>query len=319
MARASGGRELRRVDFAVDSGGLPVSLIEAIEAEGGLWDAGDFYTEPAAIVDGARRVGAVALRLDARDLSFIGALPEIRYVHIRTDGRPVLDPIAGLRDLRALILEPSALRGELDPLAFAELQWLRIGLGGKGGARVLHSIERGHPGLRWLAVSEVRIRRARELVGGFPGLTHLSIWFADFLKELGDLAAVTPGLAVLRLGLTQIASLDGLEALADLEVLDIMGGKVRDLEPIGRSPRLRYARILTPRATSIEPLAGHPTLRMLELALAGQPSTEILDAIPGLVAVGRGARFDGPIRQADLFELPLEHPLRAEWRAAMRR
>jgi hypothetical protein len=319
MARASLRRELRRVDLSADSAGLPVSLMEAIEAEGGLWAAGDHYTEPTAIVEGAQRVGAVALRLDVRDLSFIDGLPGVRYLHLRSDGRPVLDPIAGLRDLRALIVETSAIRGELDPLAFPGLEWLRIGLGGKGGAGVMPSIQRGHAGLRWLAITETRIKRVSELVGGFPRLTHLSIWYADFLKELGDLAAATPELAVLRLGITQIASLDGLDALAELQVLDITGGKVTDLEPIGRSRGLRYARVLLPRATSIEPLVGHPALRMLELTLAGEPSSEALDAMPGLVAVGRGARFEGPIRQADLLALPSDHPLRVEWRAAMRR
>lgn len=138
MPRPFADRELRRVDFASDSGGLPISLIEAIEADGGLWDAGDFYTDPAAIVEGARRVAAMALRLDVRDLSFLEALPDVRYLHLRSDGRPALDPIARLRDLRGLIVETSALRGELDPMAFPNLEWLRIGLGGKGGRASCH-------------------------------------------------------------------------------------------------------------------------------------------------------------------------------------
>lgn len=157
-----------------------------------------------------------------------------------------------------------------------------------------------------------------ELVGGFPNLSHLSIHFTD-LRTLGGLAAATPKLAVLRLQLTQIASLDGLEANEHLEVLDVMGGQVSDLGPVGRSPTIRYARLLMPRTSSIEPLAGHPGLRMLELSLSDQPTTGILDTIPGLVAVGRGAHFEGPVGQADLFELPRDHPLRIEWDEAMRR
>ncbi len=311
--------ELRRVDLTTDSSGLPASLVDAMEAEGGLWAAGDYYTAPSAIVEQVRAAGAVALRLDARDLSLLADLPELRYLHVRTDGRPVLDPIAGLRDLRALILETSALRGSLDPLAFAELRWLRLGLGGKGGAAVLPAIERGHPRLQWLAVSETRARTARELAGGFPALTHLSIWFADYLGELGDLAPATPGLQVLRLQLTRVRSLSGMDALPSLEVLDVMGGRVSDLGPLAGAGRLRYARVLTPRVTSIEPLRGHPALRMLELKIDGQPDTTVLDTIPGLVAVGRGRDFEGPINQADLLELPRDHPLRVEWREAMRR
>ncbi len=312
-------RELRRVDLTTDSGGLPTSLVEAIDAEGGLWEAGDHYTAPSAIVEQARAAGAVALRLDVRDLSLLADLPELRYLVVRTDGRPVLDPIAGLRDLRALLIYTGALRGSLDPLAFAELRWLRLGLGGKGGAAALPAIERGHPRLQWLAVSETRARAARELVGGFPALTHLSIWFADFLRELGDLAGATPSLQVLRLQLTQIRSLSGIEALPALEVLDIMGGPVSDLGPLAGAGRLRYGRILTPWVASIDPLKGHRTLRMLELKVDGQPDTTVLDTIPGLVAVGRGRDFEGPIHQADLFELPHDHPLPVEWGLAMRR
>jgi hypothetical protein len=312
-------RELRRVDLTTESGGLPASLTNAIDADGGLWEAGDYYTSPGAIVEQARAAGAVALRLDVRDLSLLVELPELRYLHVRSDGRPVLDPIAGLRDLRALILETGALRGSLDPLAFGELRWLRLGLGGKGGAAVLPAIERGHPRLQWLSVAETRARTARELVGGFPALAHLSIWFADYLRDLGDLATATPGLEVLRLQLTQVRSLTGIEALPSLEVLDIMGGRVTDLAPLAGARRLRYARILTPRVVSIDPLTRHPTLRMLELKVAGQPDTEVLDTIPGLLAVGRGRAFEGPIKQADLFELPRDHPLRVEWGEAMRR
>jgi hypothetical protein len=246
-------------------------------------------------------------------------LPELRYLHVRTDGRPALDPIAGLGDLRALILATGALRGSLDPLAFAELRWLRLGLGGKGGAAALPAIERGHPRLQWLAISETRARSALELVGNFPALTHLSIWFADYLRELGNLAAATPGLEALRLQLTQVRSLSGIEALPSLEVLDIMGGRVSDLGPLAGAGGLRYARVLTPRVISIDPLRGHQALRMLELKIDCQPDTSVLDTIPGLVAVGRGKDFEGPIAQADLFELPRDNPLRVEWGEAMRR
>jgi hypothetical protein len=124
---------------------------------------------------------------------------------------------------------------------------------------------------------------------------------------------------VLRLQLTQVRSLSGIEALPSLEVLDIMGGRVSDLGPLAGAGRLRYARVLTPRVTSIDPLRGHRTLRMLELKIAGQPDTSVLDTIPGLVAVGRGKDFEGPIGQADLFELPRDDPLRVEWGEAMRR
>src|SRR3954453_17231841 len=65
-------RELERVDFAKERGpGLPPTLVDAIESEGGLWYAGDYYTDAASVIAGAREVEAVALRLDFRDLSLL--------------------------------------------------------------------------------------------------------------------------------------------------------------------------------------------------------------------------------------------------------
>jgi len=311
-------RQLESVDLATDHAGLPPSLIAAIEAEGGLWRASDGYTTPTEIVERALEVGAVALRLDVRDLSFLSDLPGIRYLHLRSDGRPPLDPIGSLRDLRALILEVGAVRGSLDPLAFPELRWLRIKLGGKGGAAAFASLQRGHPGLRWLAVGETRIRSVEALVSGLPSLTNVSIHFADFLRELGDLASVTPKLEAIRLDFTGIRSLAGLEALQRLTIVDLTGGDVTDLGPVGRSQGLRYARLLAPDASSIETLRRHPNLRMLGLQLDRQPPLDVIDSMPELVAVWRGHHFEGPIHQVDLSEVPLEHPLRREWHEAMR-
>lgn len=71
---------------AGNTGGLPPSLLDAIEGEGGLWYASDYYTRPAEIVARAHEVGAVALRLDARDLSLLHELPQVKYLHLRSDG-----------------------------------------------------------------------------------------------------------------------------------------------------------------------------------------------------------------------------------------
>jgi hypothetical protein len=312
-------RELARVDLAEgDTGGLPPSLLDAIEADGGLWYAGDYYTKPAEIVAKAREVGAVALRLDVRDLSFLHDLPAIRYLHLRSDGSPMLDPVAALHRLRALIIENRAQRGSLDLTAFKKLRWLRLGLGGKGGAAMLPAIKAGLPDLEWLAVSETRTRTAAELVGRFPALRALSIGFADFLREIGPLAATSPNLRTLSLNLTGIRTLDGMADLAELRTLNIFAGKADDLGPLRSLDALRYARLLLPRVASIEPLRGHSSLRMLELAMAAEPERDVLDSIPGLVAIGRGKSFTQAVPWPDLATLPATDPLRLEWRRAMR-
>src|ERR687891_1956643 len=146
--------QLTRVDLTADTAGLPPSLTAAMEGDGGLWSASDAYTMADDVVETARRVGAVALRLDFRDLTLLEALPGIRYLHLRSDGRPRLDPVAALAGLRALIIETRGLRGDLDPLGLPDLHWLRIGLGGKGGAAVLPALERGHARLEWSALRE---------------------------------------------------------------------------------------------------------------------------------------------------------------------
>jgi hypothetical protein len=309
---------IRRLDLETEWGGLPTSLVRAVEADGGMWFAGDWYTPVDEIVAQIRDAGAVALRVDARDLSFLADLPAVRYLHVRTDGRPPLDPIASLRGLQALILEVGAIRGTLDVRTFPELRWLRTKLGGKGGATMLPAITGGLPDLEWLAVSETKIKTAAELVGRSPALRALSIGYADFLREAGPLAASTPNLTTLALTMTGIRSLEGIGDLAELRTLNIFAGYADDLGPLRSLTALRYARLLLPRVASIEPLRGHPSLRMLELAMAAEPERAVLDSIPGLVAVGRGKNVSGPIGQVDLFALPRDDPLRQEWDEAMR-
>ena len=312
-------RELERVDFGSDARpGLPPSLVDAIEADGGLWYAGDYYTDAASVVARAREVKAVALRLDFRDLSLLEELPNVRYLHLRSDGRPPLGPVAGLTKLRALILGVSALRGELDLAAFPQLRWLRASLGGKGGTALRESLNDGHPRLEHLSLTEVRDRTLDELVHGFRRLRHLRIHFADHLRTVGDLGPVARTLRGLDLDFTGLRSLDGIGALQKLEMFRIHGGKVTDLQPLGALPSLRYAELDTgPGIASLEPLRGHPQLRMLALGLMQDGDLSPLASMPELVAVGRGPRLAGEPPFPDLAVLPRDHPFRTEFRRAV--
>jgi hypothetical protein len=221
MARSAYRLGLTLADIAGgDTGGLPTSLLDAIEADGGLWWASETYTRPDEIVSKASAVGALALRLDMRDLSFLESLPQVRYLHLRSDGRrPPLDPIASLRGLRALIIETGGLRGTLDLMSFPDLRWLRIRLGGMGGASMLPVMAAGHPTVEWLAVSEVKAKVAADVVTGFPRLRTLRVGGADYLTQLGRLADAAPDLRTFGLYLTPIRTLDGIEGLRDLEGL----------------------------------------------------------------------------------------------------
>ena len=313
-------RELERVNFATDARpGLPPTLVDAIEGDGGLWYGGGYYTDAASVVARAREVKAVALRLDFRDLSLLEELPNVRYLHLRSDGRPPLDPVAGLKKLRALILGVSALRGELDLAAFPQLRWLYGSLGGKGGEALRESLSRGHPRLEHLSLTEVRARTLDELVHGFPRLRHLRVHFADHLRTLGDLGPVARTLRGLDLDfLVGFRSLDGIEVLKRLEMFRIHGGKATDLTPLAALPSLRYAELDTgPGVASLEPLRDHPKLRMLALSLVQDGDLSPLATMPELVAVGRGPRLVGEPPFPDLVELPRDHPFRQEFRRAV--
>ncbi len=308
---------LSRVDLTTHTGGLPLSLVATMESEGGLWWASDAYTSADEVVETARRVKAAALRLDFRDLRLLDRLPGIRYLHVRSDGRPDLSPIAALTGLRALILETSALRGDLDPVVFPDLRWLRLGLGGKGGAAVLPAIQRGHEGLEWLDVDETKARSATDVCAGFPNLRVLRIGHADHLRELGNLAAAVPKLEKLALPFTQIRTLDGIFALERLETMEIRGGRVRDLAPLRWLHCLRYARLELVDLDSIEPLRDHPALRMVAFAEQQAPDNSVLASIRGLKAVWSGNGFIRPISWPELGEISADDPLRVEWARAM--
>lgn len=311
-------RELERVDLTAESW-LPPSLVEEIETEGGLWEAGDDATDAASVVARVREVNAVALRLDFRDLSLLADLPRVRYLHLLSDGRPRLEPVAVLTGLRALILDVSALRGELELPAFPELRWLRASLGGKGGRALQDSLGRGHARLEHLSLAEAPTRTLGELAVGFPRLRHLRVEFADHLRTPGDLQPVAAALRGLDLYLTGIRTLDGIEVLRRLEAFRLCGGRVTDLGPVGALPSLRYADLDSAVGIeSLEPLRDHSALRMLALGLVRDGELSPLATLPELVAVGRWSRLVGDPPWPDLKTLPRDHPFRREWARAVR-
>jgi Leucine-rich repeat (LRR) protein len=309
---------LVRVDLAADTAGLPPSLIAVIEKEGGLWAGGDAYTTAADVVHAAQELGVSALRLDFRNLDLLASLSSLRYLHIRTDGRPKLDPVAALSDLRALIIFAGALRGRVDPADFPALRWFRASLGGSGGAALATVLARGHLSVQWLSLRETTVRAAADLCAAFPRLRVLRVAYADRLRELGFLSAVTPYLEKVSLDLTQVRDLSGLADLQHLETLEVFGGRVQDLTPLASLPNLRYARLELPDLESIEPLRQHPSLRIVSLAMAREPDLTVLASMESLVAVRRGKNFTSAVPWPDVAELPVDHPLRAEWTLAMR-
>ncbi|MEA2546613.1 MAG: hypothetical protein QOI09_1886 [Chloroflexota bacterium] len=297
---------------------LPASLFDAIDAAGGgIWWAGDHYADGATIVRRAREVATRALVLDARDLSFLAQLPEVRYLYLRSDGRPVLDPVAALTELEALLLGVGAIRGELDVFSLPRLRWLRLSLGGKGGRAVADRFAAGHDKLEWLSIQEVPFRTIADAAPAFSRLRHLRLFFADHLRGPGDLSSLAPTLRGLQLYLTGIRTLAGLEILDGLDALSVVGGKKIDLAPVGAMPSLRYLQAETGDGVSLEPLRNHPGLRMVSFSKVNDPDLSILDTLRNLVAVGRGPRLEDPTRWPDITSGGVDPLLAREWRRAI--
>lgn len=221
------------------------TLVAELKAAGGSWWGSDHYAKPAEILAEAQRVGVTALRLDLRDLSILRELPGIAHLAVSSDGRPVLDPVASLTHLRSLDLHVSALRGELDPLAFPDLRWLTTPLGGKGGVLVLESIKRGHPRLGHLRVRETKAKSIGELIANLPALQSVSVSYADFVRSPGDLSPVADTLTELTLRMVPgLRTLDGIETAPGLERVTVQSSKVTDLGPLSRLPNLRHVDLM---------------------------------------------------------------------------
>jgi hypothetical protein len=310
MTRNQPGREVfEPVEPITRLGTWPGSLLDRIdEVGGGIWQTGDHEAEPATIVRRVHDVGTSALALDARDLTFLADLPQLRFLRLATDGIPILDPLARLLDLEGLLLEVGGARGTFDPLALSHLRWLRVSLGGKLGTVVAKRLLAGHDQLEWLGLTEVPYRSADDLVAHLPRLRHLRLHFADHLRSLGDLGPVAPSLRGIELDITGIRTIAGLEVARKLELFALSGPRV-DLGPLAELDGLRYAAFVSV-GIDLEPLRGHRGLRMIFLRDLGPAERAILETMPRLVAVGAsGTSIATP--WADLTDKG--EPLREEW------
>ena len=313
------GDPTRGVARTTDMGGLPTSMLDAIADAGGLWFAGDYYAKPDAIVRTAREHGVRALRADARDLSWLGELPELEYLHLRTDGRPPLDPIQSLGHLRGLTVEVGAVRGTLDLEAHPHLRWLKFELSGKGGAANLPGILGGHPGVTHLRLSEVPFVDLTDLAAAFPAVQFLALHGADRLRKLGDLRPWASTLG--GLGFTfalRLRTLDGMESLERIEYVGLTYGTFAGLDILGGVDSLRYLQLVA-TYPSLTPFAGHEGLRMARTAMPKDEDLGPLRTLPSLVALGGEQWIGRPLEGVVpcLEDLPRDHPLQREWQRAV--
>ena len=295
-----------------DEIGTDPALEALIRDAGGLWQAGDYYADSATIVETAHLNGVRALRLDARDLLLLRDLPELEILHLRSDGRPVLDPVATLPNLRGLIVELSALRGTIRLEAHPRLELLKMPLSGRGGRENLSGVLHGHPAVRHLRLGEVPLTSLDALAAGFPALRTLHIHGAERMRSVGAVEAWADALDRLWLTWAPLRSFDGLEVLRSLRCFGSTFSRVRTIAPLAHLPALRTLSILG-TLPSLVSLAGKAGLRIARLTMPDDGDLDPLGSWPDLVAlVGRrwlGDRAPVPY----LEDLPATDPRRKEW------
>jgi hypothetical protein len=312
--RPSGGLEAGVVR-ATDQGGLPLSLLDAIDGTGGLWMAGDYYASAATIVSSALANNVRALRLDARDLGLLRELPALEFLHLRSDGRPPVEAVASLPDLRALIIETGALRGTLNLAAHPRLEWLKVKVSGKGGRENLPAVLEGHATLRHLQLNEVPFKDLGDIARAFPSLQTLRVWGGDTLRDLGDLAPWKDTLESFSSVFVPLRSIEPLTQFTALRFVGLSLAKLPPLTEFHRLPGLRYLSLMA-GIPSLAPLVGHPRLRIARLAGPDDGDLTPLSTLPALTGLIGKRWLDGEHGVPFLEGLPPDHELVEEWRRA---
>jgi hypothetical protein len=252
---------------------------------GGLWAALG-RPDPAAIVAEVRQRGIRALEVQHADLGFLAELPELEFLYVASDP-PDATPVMTLPNLRFLSFT-GTWGGSLDFAAFPALEWFsavecpRTG----GGMETLLS---GHDTVHDLGIGKYPWPDLAPL--GALRLGRLAIWDSRALVALDGVAGLAPTLRGLDLErLPNLASLTGLEALADLAVLRLgLLRQITDLAFVRDLPNLRALHIFELEdVASLTPLAGHPALECLTFGRIRDLDLAPLETLPRLRLVHTG-------------------------------
>lgn len=261
---------------------LTKSLLRAMDAAGGLWtipstmDRWTLMRQRPLMLEEARRRGVRALDADRVDESLVGTLPDLEF--LRDDGISPGPLIARLTRLRSLSL--ATWDGELDLRGLPRLEWLAIGESKPGQ---LDSLTEGHPSLRDLTVGRYPAADLAPL--GRLHLERLSLGDSRRLTSLANPGLLAETLVRLELWmLPALGSLDGVEALANLESLTLSSVRgVTTLDWVARLPKLRLLDVAELKnVESLAPLVGHPSLEWLECSRTRDMDLAPLRSLPRL-------------------------------------
>jgi hypothetical protein len=268
----------------------------AVHGAGGLWRPAPGVPIELAIAEAAAR-GLRALSLGEYPPLVAERLPGLEYLFAGTVRGEFLEQFANLRGLSVASIE-----GSFDARRLGRLAWLSIE---EPGLRGLDGLLNGHPTLRELSIEKhpypdlhplatlaldalsVHSGRLVSLAGldAFAGRLLRLRTGSSRLTSLREVETVRETLCKLSVeSCPQLASLDGVETLGRLEVLEL--GRLRQITTVDivrQLPRLRLLAI--PELKGVEtlaPIANHPALEFLDLGRTKDGDLDPVATLPNL-------------------------------------
>lgn len=296
---------------------LDRSQDRAVEAAGGLFVAPRAASPPEIVAECQAR-GVRALRVEHSDIDWLVNLPDLEFVTFLHDV-PDVTVVATLSGLRGLTFS-GTWHGHLDFGGLRSLEWFYAAEVPRDGG--LETLLHGHPSIHHVHLGRYPWPDLAPLAG-VPHLARLSIVDSRHVRSLTGANALAPGLRGLELSLLPgLASLDGIEALSGLEVLEIHRCRqVTDLTPAAKLPNLRILSVFeAPSIDSLKPLAGHPHLEWVSFGRLPDGDLDPLATLPNLKVVHTGKyRFNRPLEDFPLLgSFAWDDPLLARLRSLRR-
>ena len=248
-----------------------------------------------------------------RDLSFLRLVPQLQFLVVSSDPGDVA-PIHALADLRSLSFT-GTWGGRLDFRAFPKLESFGVieCPRDEGGLDTLFG---GHPTLGSLAIGRYR----HDDLTPLGGLRLRWLALNGRLSSLAGARALAPTLERLSLDAApNLASLEGIELLSRLEVVEIEGLRhITTIDWAAHLPRLRLLDVFDQAGIeSLWPLADHPSIEFLTFGRVRDLDLDPLGRIPNLRLYLTGHyRWNRDLGDFPyMHHLPADHPARTAYYA----
>ena len=191
-----------------------------------------------------------------RDLTGLQFATNLGHLHLRGSAISNLSPIAGLIELRALVIY-SNLLSDISPLAgLTELTSLEVHTNNISDISPLA----GLTGLNHLGLWNNNISDISPLAG-LTGLNHLALW-GNNISDVFPLAGLTE-LTVLDLSFNNILDISPLAGLTELNRLALGENNISDVSPLAELTNLEWLLVSNNHISDVTPLSGLTNLKWL--------------------------------------------------------